>query len=290
MIKDDFLRYLFSVRGRGNLTIIAYKGDLNKFYEYLSFKYDIYNNEVVILKELKIIELDRFIDYLDKLGYVASTKNRKIACLKSYFKYLKRIDIIDFDITENLDNLKLAKKEPKYLTIEECEELLNNIKGENYVRDKAIITLFLTSGLRVSELTSLSINDISDNCITFLGKGNKWATLPLSEIAITAINNYLKIRPVVSHDALFISERRNRLSKRAIQSLVKKRLKEIGRDDCSTHTTRHSTASLLYQNGIDIISIQQILRHNNLSTTQIYTHLGGDALRNAVSSNPLNIK
>lgn len=290
MIKDDFLNYLKSVAGRGDLTITAYNRDLNGFYNYLSQEHDIFNDESTILRILQLSNFYGFINHLDKMGCGASTKNRKIACLKSYFRYLKRIGFVENDVTENLDSLKLAKKEPKYLTIEECERLIDNIRGENAIRDKAIIILLLTSGLRAEELHSLSIDSINNNSITFIGKGNKWATLPLNEIAITAIDKYLKIRPSVSHNALFISERRNRLSKRAIQSLVKKRLIEIGRGDCSTHTTRHSTASLLYQEGTDILSIQQILRHNNISTTQIYTHLGGDALRNAVSNNPLNIK
>ena len=196
---------------------------------------------------------------------------------------------------EELESPKLKKSLPKYLTLDESVQLLESIDGRDKERDYAIITLFLNCGLRLSELCSLNYTDIkSDGTLTVTGKGNKERTIYLNEMCIDAVKDYMKVRPVdgvKDKNALFLSGRKNRISPKTVQHLVEKYIEKSGLGDrgFSTHKLRHTAATLMYQKGgVDVLLIKDILGHENLATTEIYTHIVDSQLKNAVESNPLN--
>ena len=191
---------------------------------------------------------------------------------------------------------------PKYLTLEDSKKLLEvtcNDDNRNAKRDFAIITLFLNCGMRLSELIGINIKDIhfDDAKMTVIGKGNKERTIYLNKACMNAIKDYLEVRPkegvdYKSKDALFLSERRERISRRSVQYIVEKELKKAGLDTTkySVHKLRHTAATLMYQYGeVDIRALQELLGHASISTTEIYTHVANEQVRDAVERNPLNI-
>ncbi|CCJ33824.1 Probable integrase/recombinase [Caloramator australicus RC3] len=193
-----------------------------------------------------------------------------------------------------MESPKINKRHPVYLTLEQSKRLLDSIKGRNKERDFAIITLFLNCGLRLSELVSIDISKIKGDTLTVVGKGNKERTVYLNKACIKAINSYLAVRPkdgVVDKDALFLSERKKRIDKRTVEKLVKKYIVSAGllNDKYTPHKLRHTAATLMYKYGkVDIRALQHILGHESVSTTQIYTHIDDEILRDAVKSNPLS--
>ena len=196
---------------------------------------------------------------------------------------------------EELESPKLKKALPKYLSLEESIQLLESIDGRDKERDYAIITLFLNCGLRLSELCSLNYSDIkTDGTMTVTGKGNKERTIYLNEMCVNAVKEYMKVRPVdgvKDKHALFLSNRKSRISPKTVQHIVEKFIEKSGLGDrgYSTHKLRHTAATLMYQKGgVDVLLIKDILGHENLATTEIYTHIVDEQLKDAVSSNPLN--
>ena len=183
---------------------------------------------------------------------------------------------------------------PKYLTLEQSIELLNAVEGEYRERDYAIITLFLNCGLRVSEMSGLNYTDIrNDNTLRVLGKGNKERIVYLNTACVDAIRDYMKVRPVEGvkdKTALFISRNRNRMSVKTIQAMVYKYLEIIGlsAQGYSCHKLRHTAATLMYQNGVDVRVLKDVLGHENLATTEIYTHLSSEQMKSAAELNPLS--
>jgi len=189
---------------------------------------------------------------------------------------------------------------PKYLTLDESRSLLDVAGDEdnrNNIRDLAIITLFLNCGVRLSELVNINIKDIkfSEQKLNVIGKGNKERTIYLNNACVKTLNEYLNVRPKEgikydSVDALFLSERRERISNRTVQVIVKRELQKAGLDTnkYSVHKLRHTAATLMYQYGnVDIRALQELLGHESISTTEIYTHVDSTQIRNAVESNPL---
>ena len=206
----------------------------------------------------------------------------------------------------DLETPKLGKRLPKYLTLDQSRELLkvastplpaSHGNHDNTSRNFAIITLFLNCGMRLSELVGINIKDIdfSENKLNVIGKGNKERTIYLNKACISAINNYLKDRPKEgikfdSRDALFLSEQRRRISNRTVQYIVKEEMQFAGIDisKYSVHKLRHTAATLMYKYGqVDIRALQELLGHESISTTEIYTHVDNEQIRNAVESNPL---
>lgn len=201
---------------------------------------------------------------------------------------------------------KLEKRMPKYLSLDDSKRLLSvtlDDNDENEERDYAIITLFLNCGLRLSELVGINISniDFSEYKLTVIGKGNKERTIYLNEACIEAIQEYIKVRPKEgvkkdskgSDKALFLSKRNERISNRTVQYIVKRELQKAGLDTSkySTHKLRHTAATLMYQYGhVDIRALQELLGHESIATTEIYTHVSNEQVRNAVESNPLNHK
>ena len=197
---------------------------------------------------------------------------------------------------QDLDTPKLKQTLPKYLTLDESVELLKNAaEGPNAARDLAIVTLFLNCGMRLSELVSLNYTDIrDDNTVKITGKGNKERTIYLNETCISAINNYMRVRPVdgvsaKDKNALFLSSRKQRISPKTVQHIVYTALEKAGLSGYSVHKLRHTAATLMYQyGGVDVLVLKEILGHENVGTTQIYTHVVNEQLKKATDSNPLN--
>lgn len=286
-IINKYLDYMESIRGKSQNTIKNYKIDLNLLFDYLD------NQNINYIKDIKLQDLHDFIISCGKKGDSNSTKSRRISSIKSFFRYLNtKAKIIEKNPAADLEHPKLEKRNPEYLTLEESKKLLKVISGKDKVRDYAIITLFLNCGLRLSELESIDIDKIKGDTLTVVGKGNKERTIYLNDACINAINDYIEVRPKVDTKALFISERKQRMSYRTIQDMIKKYLNKAKLDTnkLSTHSLRHTSATLMYKYGnVDIRTLQGILGHENVSTTQIYTHVDDEQLREAVKSNPLNI-
>lgn len=306
-IATEFLEYMETIRGKSQNTIISYGYDLALFFKYIKIKRG-YVAADIPLEEIPVDDIDLYVinsislaDFYSFLSFAANQRDnknyaraRKVACLRSFFKYLHKMKMIDNNPSIELESPKINSRHPVYLTLDESKQLLASIEGENKERDYAIVTLFLNCGLRLSELISIDINKISGDILTVIGKGNKERTVYLNKACIEGIESYLKIRPsdmIKDKNALFLSERKSRISKRTVQYLVKKYIgiADLDKDKYSPHKLRHTAATLMYKYGkVDIRSLQQILGHENISTTQIYTHLDDEILRNAVKSNPLS--
>lgn len=309
---EDYLNYMETIKGASPNTVKEYYFDLRIFLKFIKKRYKLVSKEVnfddiniedmdiEIIKKINIQDLHAYISYVDKKRSNGNyTKSRKVASLRSLFFYLhNKINIIEDNPARFLEFPKTDSRQPVYLTLEQAENLLNTVlenKNEEYrKRDYAIITLFLNCGLRLSELSSIDIGKIKDNdTLSVIGKGNKERTIFLNDACIESINNYLKIRPQKVNDdkALFISKRKNRMSNRAIQHMIDKYLAKSGLDTSiySTHKLRHTAATLMYKYGnVDIRALQEILGHESVATTQIYTHMDDERLRDAVKSNPLS--
>ena len=319
----DFIGYLETIKGVSNLTVKEYTYDIILFLKFLKLNklnedpYDdeiFYNAEIFDvpisdLDSVSISTLYSFMSYLDKHRKTSNrTRNRKTSSLRTFYEYLTvKTGLISNDPTKKLEFSKARPKNPIYLTLDEAKSLLSHVKhGQNEFissRDFAIITLFLNCGLRLSELTSINLNMIKGDILSVVGKGNKERTIYLNESSIEAINYYKlsrkkyledrKVENIESIEALFISERLTRMSNRAIQHRIEKYIKEIGLDPnlYTVHKLRHTAATLLYKYGeVDIRTLQVILGHESVATTQIYTHLDDSQIKKAVDKNPLNYK
>jgi site-specific recombinase XerD len=308
LLVTDFLNYMETIRGKSKNTIAAYGYDLTLFFKFLKIRKNIVpansNMEEILIGDIdenfvRSITLSDLYSFLSFAANERDNKNharaRKVACLRSFFKYLQgKAKVIDENPAIELEPPKINSRHPIYLTLDESRHLLASIDGENKERDYAIITLFLNCGLRLSELVGIDINRISNDILTVIGKGNKERTVYLNSACLNAINAYIKVRPVdgvKDKNALFLSERRQRISKRSVQYIVKKYIgaSDLDTERYSTHKLRHTAATLMYKYGnVDIRALQHILGHENISTTQIYTHIDDDRLRNAVKANPLS--
>ena len=305
----EFLNYLSVVRSKSELTVLEYASDLRLFFRFMLIyrgivpkdtefeKIDISFIDLDFIKTVKISDAYAFLSYCrsERKNDSASIA-RKVSSLRAFFKYLcVKMKQIPENPMEELESPKLKKALPKYLSLEESVRLLESIDGRDKERDYAIITLFLNCGLRLSELCSLNYTDIeSDGTMTVTGKGNKERTIYLNDMCVNAVKEYMKVRPVdgvKDKHALFLSNRKSRISPKTVQHIVEKFIEKSGLGDrgYSTHKLRHTAATLMYQKGgVDVLLIKDILGHENLATTEIYTHIVDEQLKDAVSSNPLN--
>lgn len=312
VILDDYLNYLLTIKGRSNLTVKEYYYDLKRFLKFIIMRKKLFGynlnsdiNEVSILSinkrdilDIDITDLHAYISYCDSYyNDSTKTKARKISAIKSWFKYLHNtVELIDKNPSEKLELPKLQKRNPVYLTLSESEKVINAIKLEenefNRARDLCIILIFLTCGLRISELTGINIESIKDDKLNVIGKGNKERTVFLNENCLYAIKCYLKLRPITPDiAALFISSHKKRISNRSIQIRLKKYIQLAGLDPniYTPHKLRHTAATLMYKYGdVDIRTIQSILGHTSVATTQIYTHLDDDDIKKGISKNPIS--
>lgn len=307
----EFLNYNTVIKNRSSKTVEEYANDLYTFFRFLKMNRglvaaDIPFEEITIndltidtVASVTLNDAYMFLVYCkDERENNERTRARKATTLRMFYKYLtvqKRL--IDENPLQELDSPKIKKTLPKYLTLEESLALLSAVEGKFKERDYCIITLFLNCGMRLSELVSLNLSDIrSNNTIVVTGKGNKERTIYLNEACIDAINAYLPFRPVDGvkardRDALFISRQKGRISPKTVQYIVKSTLEKAGLQgrDLSTHKLRHTAATLMYQHGnVDVLAIKEMLGHESLSTTQIYTHIVDEQLQKAAQANPLS--
>lgn len=264
------------------------------------------NMSLETVSKITLDDIHSFLFYLtNTYNSKAATRARKVSSIRVFFNYLcNKAGLIEKNPAQNLETPKLDKRIPKYLTLDDSKKLLeavNDMDDRNKERDYAIVTLFLNCGMRLSELVGINIKDINfnDQKLNVIGKGNKERTIYLNSACMNAVNKYLAVRPhdnvkYDSKDALFLSERRERISNRTVQYIVKQELKRAGLDTnkYSVHKLRHTAATLMYKYGnVDIRALQELLGHESISTTEIYTHVDNSQIRNAVESNPLaNIK
>ena len=250
------------------------------------------------LKKITVSDIYNFIFYAsDERHNADRARYRKISSLRSFFKYLEKVaHIIEKDPTKDLDVPVPKSSLPKFLSLNESLRLLEAAGNTDSRRDYCIITLFLNCGLRLSELVGINISDIDfyENRMRVPGKGNKERMIYLNNACIDALNKYLEVRrnnlKAKDEPALFISNQNKRISKRRVQQIVENTLKVVGLDGrgITTHKLRHTAATLMYQYGdADILTLKELLGHASISTTEIYTHLNNDNVRNAVESNPL---
>lgn len=310
-IIKQFLLYMQNIKGRGVKTVDEYYIDLRTFFRFINMnrglcdssldfnEIKIDNVDLELVKTVTLRDTYEFMNYLlRERNNNQATRARKTSALRQFYKYLERNHLIETNPIKDLETPKAKKALPKYLTLEQSIELLNAVEGDYYYRDYCILTLFLNCGLRLSEMAGLNYTDIrTDNTMRVLGKGNKERIVYLNKACLDAINAYKEVRPVddvKDKHALFISRNHRRMSPKTIQAMVYKYLQKIGLDSqgYSCHKLRHTAATLMYQTGeVDIRVLKDILGHENLGTTEIYTHLSNRQLKDAAESNPLgNIK
>ena len=309
-IIKEYLFYLQTIKGRSEKTVDEYFLDLRTFFRFLKTKRKltdapfeethILDVDLSLIQTVTLMDAYEFMNYLSRVRKnSAVSRARKCSALKQYFNYLTvKKHYLDSDPMSELEIPKSKKSLPKYLTLEQSIELLNSVDGKFKERDYCILTLFLNCGLRLAELVSLNMNSIrSDNTMVVTGKGNKERIVYLNDACISALNEWRKVRPndgLKDRDALFVSGHHKRLSRESVQKMVQKYLEKIGLDSqgYSCHKLRHTAATLMYQHGeVDIRVLKDVLGHENLGTTQIYTHISSEQLKKASDMNPLaNVK
>lgn len=308
---NDYLMYISVTKGLSPRTVNEYYFDIRLFLRYLVMM-DKGLEDSKVLEELSIKDITierinqvKLEDFYNYLYYIqcerdnnARARGRKVSALKSLFKYLyKNVGLIDQNPADKIELPVQKKSLPKYLQLDECQKLLDSLNRHSSARDYCIIVLFLNCGMRLSELVGIDITDISfeEMRMRVLGKGNKERYVFLNKSCISAINAYLAVRKKSETDckALFLSSRGTRISKRRVQQIVETALKDadLGNRGLSTHKLRHTAATLMYTyGGADMMTLKEILGHESTSTTEIYTHISNDSLRNIAESMPFEPK
>lgn len=311
----EFLEYHSTVRGHSDRTVAAYYLDLKILFRYLKRRrrlvdaktpfdeIDITDVDLDFIKSIRIEELYRYQSFSPEMqnssnALSAASRCRRTSTVKSFYNYLTvKRHLLDQNICQELDMPKRPASLPRYLEETECERLLNACEGPYALRDYCILMLFMSCGLRVSELVSLNTTDIYEDHLRVVGKGNKERVVYFGEGCRESIDDYLMVRneeKIIPADknALFISRDNCRISVRGVQKMVEKKLKLAGLDATrySPHKLRHTAATLMLKNGVDTRALQEVLGHSNLNTTQIYTHLDNAALHEAAMANPIGRK
>lgn len=311
----EFLEYHSTVRGHSDKTITGYYLDLKILFRYLKRRrhlvdpgtpfneIDITDVDIDFIRATRIEELYRYQSFSPERqnssnALSAASRCRRTSSVKSFFNYLTtKRHLLDYNVCQELDMPKRQASLPRYLEEAECERLLAACDGPYALRDYCILMLFLSCGIRISELVSLNVTDIYEDHLRVLGKGNKERVIYFAEGCREAIDDYLAVRDpekIVPEDknALFISRDNRRISVRGVQKMVDKKLKQAGLDSSrySPHKLRHTAATLMLKNGVDTRALQEVLGHSNLNTTQIYTHLDNAALHEAAMANPIGRK
>ena len=316
-ILKDFLMYHENIKGHSPKTVDEYFLDLRTFFRFLKIERGLVprttNFDDIPIKDIDLaflrdVTLNEVYDYLTFLardrvvnqhshykeyGLSAKTRARKIACIRSFYKYLTvKAKLLAENPVADLDSPKTPKSLPRYLTLDESRRLLNAVDGNNRERDYCILCIFLNCGLRISEIVSLNVSDYHADALRIIGKGNKERVVYLNDGTKRAVADWLAIRRHLVPDrepALFVSNRRTRISREMVHSMVKTNLLRAGLDSSqySSHKLRHTAATLMLQNGVDVRTLQEVLGHDHLNTTQIYTHVDSAELRIAAEANPL---
>ena len=317
-ILKDFLTYHESIKGQSKLTISEYYLDLRMFLRFvilmrnempISTSLDEINIKKIDIDFIRSITTSEIFDFLSYLasdraanpdavvpeyGISASSRARKLSAIKSFYKYLTvRTKQLQENPVADLEYPKLRKSLPKYLTMEQSAAVLRSVSGQNQIRDYAILMIFLNCGIRRSELVGLNLTDVYEDRLRVVGKGNKERFVYFGAPCRKAIDAYLveRNKKILSDNrALFGSRDGNRISVTAVHRLVKKALLEAGLDvtQFSAHKLRHTAATMMLSGGVDVKTVQEVLGHENLNTTQIYTHIENTELKIAAQANPLS--
>ncbi len=313
----DFLTYHETIMGHSKNTVDEYYLDLRLYFRFLKLhkgcvppetdldSISISDVDITLIADTTLSDVYEFLSYLSRdreknqharytsYGLSASSRARKISTLRSFYKYLNvKAKLLDENPLADLDSPKIMKSLPRYLSLEDSKKLLSSVDGPNRERDYCILMIFLNCGLRISELIGLNISDIRPDHLRVLGKGSKERIVYLNDACVSAINSYLEIRkniPSSDRNAFFLSSRRSRISRSTVHSLVKKYLGAAGLDSTkySSHKLRHTAATLMLHNGVDVRTLQELLGHEHLNTTEIYTHVENEGLRQAANLSPL---
>lgn len=314
----EFLIYHENIKGQSQLTISEYYLDLRMFLRFVKLmrsdmpinthldEINIKDIDIAFIRDIETSDVFDFLSYLandrqahpdapaSDRGISASSRARKLSAIKSFYKYLTvRTKQLDENPVADLEYPKLRKSLPKYLTLEQSAALLQAVSGQNEKRDYAILMLFLNCGIRRSELVNLNISDVYEDRIRVVGKGNKERFVYFGTACRKAIDQYLEERNkkiLTDNRALFGSRNGNRISVDAVHRLVKKALLQAGLDSTqfSAHKLRHTAATMMLSGGVDVKTVQEVLGHENLDTTQIYTHIENTELKIAAEANPLS--
>jgi len=319
-ILREFLFYHETIKGHSKKTIDEYFLDLRTFFRFMKMhkenlprdtpfdEISIMNIDRGFVKSVKLADVYEYLAFLSRdrpkrqnsrntdYGLSPNSRARKIAVVRTYYKYLtlkSENNKLEVNPVADLDSPKNRKSLPRFLTLDESMKLLDNVGGQFRERDFCILTIFLNCGLRISEIAGLNLTDLREDHIRVLGKGNKERVVFINDACAEALNEYLKIRKDIATTekrALFLSSRRSRISTSTIHALVKKHLLSAGLDSSkySSHKLRHTAATLMLKNGVDVRTLQELLGHEHLNTTQIYTHIENDSLRNAANLSPLS--
>jgi len=317
-VLKEFLVYHETIKGQSPLTISEYHLDLRMFLRFIMLMrndmpistpidtIDIRGIDVAFLADIQTSDVFDFLSYLandrtyiceggaENKGISPTSRSRKLSAIKSFFKYLTvRTKLLQENPVADLDYPKIRKSLPKYLTMEQSAALLRSVSGVNEVRDYAILMIFLNCGIRRSELVGLNLADVYEDRIRVIGKGNKERFVYFGTACRKAIEAYLEERKKIvlsDNRALFGSRDKNRISVSAVHRLVKKALLQAGLDpdQFSAHKLRHTAATMMLSGGVDVKTVQEVLGHENLNTTQIYTHIESTELKLAAEANPLS--
>lgn len=306
-ILRDFLVYHETIQGHSRRTVDEYYLDLRNFFRFLKQSKNlipkdtplddisIADVDLSLVRDVTLTDIYSYMNYLSRdRGLNNASRARKVATIRSFYKYLtNKAKLLETNPVQDLDSPRLKKSLPKYLNLDESLELLDSVDGKNSARDYCILTLFLNCGLRISELVGLNKTDVRGDQLRVLGKGNKERMLYLNDACRRALEDWLTEREamtLVDQNALFVTlQNRRRISTAAVHKLVKKHLTAAGLDSTqySSHKLRHTAATLMLQNGVDVRTLQEVLGHDHLNTTQIYTHVDNEDLRAAARANPL---
>jgi len=317
-ILRDFLTYHETIKGQSPLTINEYYLDLRMFLRFIKLMRNdmpihtvlddipIRDVDIEFIRDIKTSDIFDFLSYLandrtvnpeslaPEYGISPTARARKLSALKSFYKYLTvRTKQLQDNPVADLEYPKLRKSLPKYLTLEQSSALLKAVSGQNQERDYAILMLFLNCGIRRSELVGLNITDVYEDRIRVVGKGNKERFVYFGTSCRKAIDAYMPIRNkllLTDNRALFGSRNGNRISTDAVHALVKKAFLKAGLDatQFSAHKLRHTAATMMLSGGVDVKTVQEVLGHENLNTTQIYTHIENTELKLAAEANPIS--
>ncbi len=317
-ILREFLIYHENIKGQSPLTISEYYLDLRMFLRFLKLMRNdmpittkledivIKDIDLGFLREIETSDIFDFLSYLANdrtvnpdspspdYGISPTARARKLSAIKSFYKYLTvRTKQLEENPVADLEYPKLRKSLPRYLTLEQSAALLKAVSGQNEKRDYAILMLFLNCGIRRSELVGLNLTDVYEDRIRVVGKGNKERFVYFGSACRKAIDAYLEERNqkvLTDNRALFGSRDGNRISVTAVHRLVKKALLQAGLDSTqfSAHKLRHTAATMMLSGGVDVKTVQEVLGHENLNTTQIYTHIENTELKIAAEANPLS--
>lgn len=314
----EFLIYHENIKGQSPLTISEYYLDLRMFLRFVKLmrndmpittdldSIEIRDIDLEFIRQITTSDIFDFLSYLAKdrqinpespapeYGISAASRARKLSSIKSFYKYLTvHMKLLTENPVADMEYPKLRKSLPKYLTLEESSRLLQAVSGPNEKRDYAILMLFLNCGIRRSELVGLNLTDVYEDRIRVVGKGNKERIVYFGTACRKAIDSYLEVRKqmiLTDNRALFGSRDHNRISVTAVHRLVKKALMQAGLDSTqfSAHKLRHTAATMMLSGGVDVKTVQEVLGHENLNTTQIYTHIESTELKIAAEANPLS--